>query len=463
MSLAECWWEKRAWHRSGENALLLRCQKTFRDQWCETCFSETISWAAHQRTPWVWWTLTAFKERSHRTLVSVSETRTNVVPASLPQYSRDWSRVGRHRQCWWRNRCEFCGSPKFCAKWTGGIVIWNWRFSQRSLECSYSRRVLKVGECGNGIVFCPGSVGNHTCSPRQDEKQKRRQKWTSSLIFWKGQRKVAKTQLSQTFAGQVGCEKVEVNVSRVWTTWSLGWWSSMPWKSRHKISLLGQMINCFQIARTDMMVERIGQSGVFSSCSNLREHSVCTNSVAHCRCSLVDAHIPVSLVVIGTVHPTRSADSQEICRSVMEIFGTQCIQVRSRTGNHWHSLSFLRRRLRLVGKLQEFAWRFWSKTRDWRNSWRWEMQIWWWCYTRLFDQSDGSRFCCWQEGQNGFQRGSFETLVFVDWSRFSDFCQSYCGYGRKDAQDWNWRRWLGREPSGTLGVAIESARLAQRD
>ena len=43
-------------------------------------------------------------------------------------------------------------------------------------------------------------------------------------------------------------------------------------------------------SRTIMVVERIGQSGVFSPCSNLREHSVCTNSVSHFRCSLVDAH-----------------------------------------------------------------------------------------------------------------------------------------------------------------------------
>ena len=50
----------------------------------------------------------------------------------------------------------------------------------------------------------------------------------------------------------------------------------------------------------------------------MREHSVCTNSVSHFRCSLVDARIPVSLVVTGTVHLALSADSQEICRSVME-------------------------------------------------------------------------------------------------------------------------------------------------
>ena len=57
-----------------------------------------------------------------------------------------------------------------------------------------------------------------------------------------------------------------------------------------------------------MVVERIGQSGVFPQCSNLREHSVCTNSVSNFRCSLVEAHIPVSLVFTGKVHPTRSAD-----------------------------------------------------------------------------------------------------------------------------------------------------------
>ena len=117
-------------------------------------------------------------------------------------------------------------------------------------------------------------------------------------------------------------------------------------------------------SRTIMVVERIGQYGVFSPCANLREHSVCTNSVSNFRCSLVDAHIPVSPGVTGTVHPTRSADSQEICRSVMEKFGTQCIQVRSRTGNYRHSLSFLRHWLRLVGQLQEFAGRLWSETRD---------------------------------------------------------------------------------------------------
>ena len=45
----------------------------------------------------------------------------------------------------------------------------------------------------------------------------------------------------------------------------------------------------------------------------------------------------------------------------MEKFGEKCIQGRSRTGNHRHSLSLLRRRVRVVGKLQELAGRLWSK------------------------------------------------------------------------------------------------------
>ena len=84
-------------------------------------------------------------------------------------------------------------------------------------------------------------------------------------------------------------------------------------------------------SRTIMVVERIGQFGVFPQCSKLREHSVCTNSVtnfrcfprctnpvSNFRCFPDDVHIPVSPVVTGTVHSTRSADSQEFCRSVME-------------------------------------------------------------------------------------------------------------------------------------------------
>ena len=46
---------------------------------------------------------------------------------------------------------------------------------------------------------------------------------TRSFILWKGQGRMAKTQLSQASAGQINCEKVQVNVSRMCTTRSWGW------------------------------------------------------------------------------------------------------------------------------------------------------------------------------------------------------------------------------------------------
>ena len=39
----------------------------------------------------------------------------------------------------------------------------------------------------------------------------------------KGKGKWRKPNSAKHFAGQVSCEKVEINVSGVWTTWSLGW------------------------------------------------------------------------------------------------------------------------------------------------------------------------------------------------------------------------------------------------
>ena len=55
------------------------------------------------------------------------------------------------------------------------------------------------------------------------DKMKGQSEGKGRLIFWKGEGKVAKTQPTHTFTGQVSCKKVEINVSRVRTTWSLGW------------------------------------------------------------------------------------------------------------------------------------------------------------------------------------------------------------------------------------------------
>ena len=102
-----------------------------------------------------------------------------------------------------------------------------------------------------------------------------------------------------------------------------GYWAGDPQCSGHRDTNFtawpdNQSFPDREDSRTIMVVERIGQSGIFPPCSNLREHSVCTNYVSNFRCSPVDAYIPVSPVVSGTVHPTRSADSQEFSRSVME-------------------------------------------------------------------------------------------------------------------------------------------------
>ena len=80
-----------------------------------------------------------------------------------------------------------------------------------------------------------------------------------------------------------------------------------------------QMFPDREDSRTIMMVERIEQFGVFPPCSNLHQPSVCSNSVSNFRYFPVDAHISVSPVVTHTVPPAFSADSQENCRSVMEI------------------------------------------------------------------------------------------------------------------------------------------------
>ena len=253
---------------------------------------------------------------------------------------------------------------------------------------------------------------------------------------------MAKTQISQTFAGQVGCEKVEINVSRVWTTVVIGLVILNALEIDTQISLLGQMTNRFQIARTvepSWWLNGLDNLASFPQCSNLRGHSVCLNSVTNFRCSPVDAHILVSLVVSGTVHPTRSADSQDFCRSVMDnsepgasksdlglgIIDTACLFCVAGS-DWWANYNSLLEDFGLKHEIDELV-----KLR--------------------YKFGDGGTlvssirvtapiFVAGKKGRICFQRGSFETPALVDWSRFPDSCQSCCGYGREDAQDWNWRR-----------------------
>ena len=60
---------------------------------------------------------------------------------------------------------------------------------------------------------------------------------------------MANTQLSQTFARQVSCEKVQVNVSRMWTV-VIGLVIPNALERETQISLLGQTIKCSRIVRT---------------------------------------------------------------------------------------------------------------------------------------------------------------------------------------------------------------------
>ena len=168
---------------------------------------------------------------------------------------------------------------------------------------------------------------------------------------------------------------------------------------------------------------------IMAPCSNLREHSVCTNSVSNFRCPPADAHISVSLVVTGTVHPTRSVDSQECCRSVVEnsepsasksdlglgIIDTACFFCVAGS-DWWANYKSLLEDFGLKHEIDE--------TRE----------------AERYKFGDGGTlvssirvtapvFVAGKKGRILFQRGSFETPALVDWSRFPDSCPSCCGYG----------------------------------
>ena len=87
--------------------------------------------------------------------------------------------------------------------------------------------------------------------------------------------------------------KVQVNVSRMWTTWSSGLVIPDALERETKIYLLGQTIKCSHIVKTSRTLMMDDPS--------LRELSVCSNFVSNLKYFVFDAHIPVSLVLIGTV------------------------------------------------------------------------------------------------------------------------------------------------------------------
>ena len=69
----------------------------------------------------------------------------------------------------------------------------------------------------------PEAVGDNPCSRETRLKGKsERQGRTWRLIFWKRQRESGENPTQPNICRQVSCEKVEINVSRVWTTWVIG-------------------------------------------------------------------------------------------------------------------------------------------------------------------------------------------------------------------------------------------------
>ena len=98
--------------------------------------------------------------------------------------------------------------------------LWSSYAAEGISSTSLSDRDLEIRELRQQVQDLTGVLEtlSHTITEFQ-----RRQGRTCRLISWKGQGKVAKTEPSQTFTGQVSCMKVEINVSRVWTTWSMGW------------------------------------------------------------------------------------------------------------------------------------------------------------------------------------------------------------------------------------------------
>ena len=84
--------------------------------------------------------------------------------------------------------------------------------------------LLKVGECGNGFVFCPRSVGDNPCSPRQDERQRSEGKGELAVSFsGKGKGKWRKPNSAKHLQDKLVARKTKSTCHECGTTWSLGW------------------------------------------------------------------------------------------------------------------------------------------------------------------------------------------------------------------------------------------------
>ena len=96
---------------------------------------------------------------------SVSETRRHIAPTSMPQCSRDCHE--------WADTESVDDETERILRTSRVLRKVNWRrchleltIFQRSVECFFhSRRVLKIGDCGDGTVSSPWSIVHESVPP----------------------------------------------------------------------------------------------------------------------------------------------------------------------------------------------------------------------------------------------------------------------------------------------------------
>ena len=135
-----------------------------------------------------------------------------------------------------------------------------------------------------------------------------------------------------------------------------------------QISLLGQMINHFQNART--VEPSWWLNGLDNLVSSLSVQISARFQSARILSRIFDVLLSMKTSQFLLLSPTRSIQHAQLILknfvvSVMENLEPVASRSDLGLGIIDTGLPLLRRRLRLVGKLQEFAGRLWSETRDW--------------------------------------------------------------------------------------------------
>ena len=104
---------------------------------------------------------TTAEKRQRWILVSVSETRRHIVPTSIPQCSRDCHE-------WADTESVDDETGEFCGPCSARSELEALSLDVSDLSCVfYSRRVLKIGDCGDGIVSSSWSIVDKSVLPER--------------------------------------------------------------------------------------------------------------------------------------------------------------------------------------------------------------------------------------------------------------------------------------------------------